>query len=103
MQVHAGGGRGGGGGGGGDGGGGGGGCGGALRAVVLRRGRGWQRRGWCTLLVVVDAAGPVAGVIGNVVRLRSAVNEVAGDVLHDVHASPADRRPPALQLGGAGQ
>ena len=40
----------------------------------------------CTLLVVVDTArGPVAGVIREVVQLRSAVEEVAGDVFHDAH------------------
>ena len=33
--------------------------------------------------VVVEAAGSVAGVTSDVVRLRSAVEEVVGDVLHD--------------------
>ena len=43
------------------------------------------RSSTCTLLVVVEAAGPVAGVTSDMVRLRSAVEEVVVDVLHDVH------------------
>ena len=46
----------------------------------------------CTLLVDVEAAGPVTDVIGVVVRLRSAVDEVAGEVLHDVHRLAAGHR-----------
>ena len=44
------------------------------------------RSSTCTMLVVVETAGPVAGVIREVVRFRSAVEEVVGDVLHDVHS-----------------
>eukprot|EP00966_Prymnesium_polylepis_P006537 150002-Prymnesium_polylepis.1 len=43
------------------------------------------RSSTCTLLVVVEAAGPVAGVIREVMRLRSAVEEDVGDVLHHAH------------------
>ena len=39
------------------------------------------RSSTCTLLVDVEAAGPVTGVTGEVVQLRSAVEEVVGDVL----------------------
>ena len=46
----------------------------------------------CTLLVDVEAAGPVTDVLGVVVRLRSAVDEVAGEVLHDVHRLAAGHR-----------
>ena len=46
----------------------------------------------CTLRVVVEAAGSVAGVTSDVVRLRSAVEEVVGDVLHDVHRLAAGHR-----------
>ena len=46
----------------------------------------------CTLLVVVEAAGPVTGVTTEVVRLRSAVEEVAGDVLLDAHRLGAGHR-----------
>ena len=46
----------------------------------------------CTMLVVVEAAGPVAGVACEVVRLRCAVEEVAGDVLHDAHRLGAGHR-----------
>ena len=46
----------------------------------------------CTLLVVVEAAGPVAGVTCEVVRLRCAVEEVAGGVLHDTHRLAAGHR-----------
>ena len=41
------------------------------------------RSSTCTMLVVVEAAGSVAGVTSDIVRLRSAVEEVAGDVLLD--------------------
>jgi hypothetical protein len=51
-----------------------------------------RERSSCTLLVVVEAAGPVAGVTSDVVRLRSAVEEVAGDVLHDAHRLAAGHR-----------
>ena len=44
-----------------------------------------QLRSSCTLLVVVEPAGPVAGVIGEVLWLRCAVEEVAGGVLYDTH------------------
>ena len=50
------------------------------------------RSSTCTMLVVVETAGPVAGVIREVVRLRSAVEEVVGDVLHDVHRLAAGHR-----------
>ena len=51
------------------------------------------RSSTCTMLVVVETAGPVAGgVICEVVRLRSAVEEVVGDVLHDVHRLAAGHR-----------
>eukprot|EP00966_Prymnesium_polylepis_P199928 4633321-Prymnesium_polylepis.1 len=33
----------------------------------------------CTLLVVVESAGPVAGATSGIVQLRSAVEEVVGD------------------------
>ena len=46
----------------------------------------------CTLRVVVEAAGSVAGVTSDVVRLRSAVEEVVGDVLHDAHRLGAGHR-----------
>ena len=46
----------------------------------------------CTMLVVVETAGPVAGVTSGVVRLRSAVEEVVGDVLHDAHRLAAGHR-----------
>ena len=46
----------------------------------------------CTLHVVVEAAGPVTGVTREVVRLRSAVEEVAGGVLHDTHRLAAGHR-----------
>eukprot|EP00966_Prymnesium_polylepis_P149638 3457016-Prymnesium_polylepis.1 len=49
----------------------------------------------CTLLVVVEAAGPVAGVIGDMMRLRSAVDEATRNLLHDVGQHPAGRRQPA--------
>ena len=41
------------------------------------------RSSTCPMLVVVEAAGSVAGVTSDIVRLRSAVEEVAGDVLLD--------------------
>jgi hypothetical protein len=41
-----------------------------------------SRSSTCTLLVVVESAGPVAGVTSGKVQLRSAVEEVVGDVLH---------------------
>ena len=44
------------------------------------------------MLVVVETAGPVTGVIREVVRLRSAVEDVVGDVLHDVHRLAAGHR-----------
>ena len=50
------------------------------------------RSSTCIMLVVVETAGPVAGVIREVVRLRSAVEEVVGDVLHDVHRLAAGHR-----------
>ena len=50
------------------------------------------RSSTCTSLVVVEAAGPVAGVTCEVVRLRCAVEEVAGDVLHDAHRLGAGHR-----------
>ena len=50
------------------------------------------RSSTCTLLVVVESAGPVAGVIRGIVRLRSAVEEVAGGVLHDTHRLAAGHR-----------
>ena len=50
------------------------------------------RSSCCTLLVVFEAAGPAAGVIGEVVQLRSAVKEVAGDVLLDAHRLGAGHR-----------
>ena len=46
----------------------------------------------CTLLVVVEAAGPVAGVIGDMVRLRSAVDETTREVLYDAHWLGAGHR-----------
>ena len=46
----------------------------------------------CTLLVVVEAAGSVAGVTSEVVRLCSAVEEVAGEVLLDAHRLGAGHR-----------
>ena len=46
----------------------------------------------CTLHVVVEAAGPVSGVTTEVVQLRSAVEEVAGGVLHDTHRLAAGHR-----------
>jgi hypothetical protein len=46
----------------------------------------------CTLLVDAEAAGPVTDVIGVVVWLRSAVDEVAGEVLQDVHRLAAGHR-----------
>ena len=42
--------------------------------------------------VVVEAAGPVAGVISKVVRLRCAVEVVAGDILHDANRLGAGHR-----------
>ena len=50
------------------------------------------RSSTCTLLVVVESAGPVAGVTSGIVQLRSAVEEVVGDVLHDVHRLAAGHR-----------
>ena len=50
------------------------------------------RSSTCTMLVVVETAGPVAGVIREVVRLRSAVEEVVGDFLHDAHRLAAGHR-----------
>ena len=50
------------------------------------------RSSTCTSLVVVEAAGSVAGVTSDVVRLRSAVEEVVGDVLHDAHRLGAGHR-----------
>ena len=46
----------------------------------------------CTLHVVVEAAGPVTGVTRGIVQLRSAVEEVAGGVLHDTHRLAAGHR-----------
>ena len=46
----------------------------------------------CTLLVVVEAAGPVTGVATEVVQLRSAVEEVAGEALHHAHRLGAVHR-----------
>ena len=46
----------------------------------------------CTLRVVVEAAGSVAGVTSDVVRLRSAVEEVVGDILLDAHRLGAGHR-----------
>ena len=45
-----------------------------------------------TLLVVVEAAIPVAGVIGEMVRHRSAVDAATRDVLHDVGRLAAGHR-----------
>jgi hypothetical protein len=39
-----------------------------------------------------QAADPVTGVTGEVLRLRFAVGEVVGDVLHDVHRLGAAHR-----------
>ena len=50
------------------------------------------RSSTCTLLVVVESAGPVAGVTSGIVQLRSAVEEVVGDVLHDIHRLAAGHR-----------
>ena len=50
------------------------------------------RSSTCTLLVVVESAGPVAGVTSGIVRLRCAVEEVAGGVLHDAHRLAAGHR-----------
>ena len=50
------------------------------------------RSSTCTLLVVVETAGPVSGVTTEVVQLRSAVEEVAGGVLHDTHRLGAGHR-----------
>ena len=50
------------------------------------------RSSTCTMLVVVEAAGSVAGVTSDIVRLRSAVEEVVGDVLHDADRLGAGHR-----------
>ena len=50
------------------------------------------RSSTCTLLVVVETAGPVSGVTTEVVQLRSAVEEVAGGVLLDAHRLGAGHR-----------
>eukprot|EP00966_Prymnesium_polylepis_P144635 3339905-Prymnesium_polylepis.1 len=62
------------------------------KAVRGARARSSQQHLHIARLVVVEAAGPVSGVTIGMVQLRSAVEEVVGDVLHDVHRRAAGHR-----------